>query len=163
MASLGPVITLMNSDNTSAVDTWNVGTVQAQTPSAPLIVNIWNNKGNNTEDHSDLKECTLSVLDANGNTAVGDVARDKWVQCKMNGESDSQYIAIGGSDPNTVTALVKANDASVEVGTIKGTRNDGVATNSTGNVATVYFRINAPINSIPGTKTFKIRLTGYYT
>ena len=129
MASLGPVITLMNSDNTSAVDTWNVGTVQAQTPSAPLIVNIWNNKGNNTEDHSDLKECTLSVLDANGNTAVGDVARDKWVQCKMNGESDSQYIA----------------------------------NNSTGNVATVYFRINAPINSIPGTKTFKIRLTGYYT
>ena len=82
---------------------------------------------------------------------------------EMNGESDSQYVAIGGSDPNTVTALVKANDASVEAGTIKGTRNDGVAANSTGNVATVYFRINAPINSIPGTKTFKIRLTGYYT
>ena len=40
MASLGPVITLMNSDNTSAVDTWNVGTVQAQTPSAPFNLSL---------------------------------------------------------------------------------------------------------------------------
>jgi len=31
------------------------------------------------------------------------------------------------------------------------------------NVATVSFRVNAPINSTPGNKTFKIRLTGYYT
>ena len=41
--------------------------------------------------------------------------------------------------------------------------NNGRVETSGTNVATVSFRVNAPINSTPGNKTFKIRLTGYYT
>nr|DAK28801.1 MAG TPA: hypothetical protein [Caudoviricetes sp.] len=160
-ANLGPVITLYNEANTSTVDTWSVGTVKAQEPSAALVVNIWNNRGNNTEDHSDLRECTLTVLDANGNTATEDVARDKWVECKMKAESD--WMKIGGSGSAFASKKVTANTATAGEGILKGTMNDGQLDTSGANVATVSFRINAPINSTPGNKSFKIRLTGYYT
>lgn len=161
--ALGPVITLYNSDNTSTVDNWPVGTVKAQEPSAPLVVNIWNNKGNSAEDHSDLRDSTLTVLDASGNTALDDVARDKWIECKMGQETDDAYTRLGGMGSTLSNRKVQVNDPSIDLGTIKGTKNDGKAENSAKNVATVYFRVNAPINSTPGNKTFKIRLTGYYT
>ena len=144
-ANLGPVITLYNEANTSPVDTWSVGTVKAQEPSTPLVVNIWNNRGNDTEDHSDLRECTLTVLDANGNTANED------------------WLKIGGSGSSFVSKKVTANTASAGEGILKGTMNNGRVETSGTNVATVSFRVNAPINSTPGNKTFKIRLTGYYT
>ena len=160
-ANLGPVITLYNEANTSPVDTWSVGTVKAQEPSTPLVVNIWNNRGNDTEDHSDLRECTLTVLDANGNTANEDVARDKWIETKI--ASDSDWLKIGGSGSSFVSKKVTANTASAGEGVLKGTMNNGRVETSGTNVATVSFRVNAPINSTPGNKTFKIRLTGYYT
>lgn len=161
--ALGPVISLWNYDNSSVVDNWAVGTVKAQEPSTPLVVNIWNNKGNSSEDHSDLRECTLSVLDANGNTANDDVAKNKWIECRMGSEDDTAYTRLGGTGSTLSTKKLQANDATVDVGVLKGTKNSGMAEESASNVSTVYFRVNAPINSVPGNKTFKIRLTGYYT
>ena len=44
-----------------------------------------------------------------------------------------------------------------------GTKNDGQAANSAQNFCTVKFRVVVPINSNVGAKSFKVRLTGYYT
>lgn len=154
----GPSIALYDSNNSNIVSTWNVGTVQAQVPSAELTVNIWNNKGGGTAV-SDLRDCSITVLDSNGSTYTEDVARDKWVQINSQAVdgNTTTWTAIGG----TTTKAVKANSG-VDDNTIKGTANAGTSIN-TENCATVKFRVNAPINSEPGTKNFKIRLTGYYT
>lgn len=154
----GPSIVLYDSANSNIVSTWNVGTVQAQVPSAELTVNIWNNKGGGSAV-SDLRDCSITVLDSNGSTANEDVARDKWVEINSQAVdgNTTTWTAIGG----TTTKAVKANTG-VDENTIKGTANAGTTTNSE-NCATVKFRVNAPINSEPGTKNFKIRLTGYYT
>lgn len=155
----GPSITLYNSTHTELVSSWNIGTVQAQVPSAELVVNIWNNKGGGT-DVSDLRECSLAVTDSNGNTATEDVARDKWIQtnvASVDGDSTT-WTAIGGA----VTKPIRANTG-VTDNTIKGTKNDGQPANSGQNFCTVKLRVVAPINSKDGAKSFKIRLTGYYT
>lgn len=155
----GPSIALYNSADSAIVSTWSVGTVQAQVASTVLTVNIWNNKGGSTAV-SDLKDCSVTVLDSNGSTSDEDVAKNKWVQINVpsiDGNSTT-YTAIGGA----TTKAIRANSG-VSDNTIKGDTNNGVSANSGANVATVNFRIMAPINSDPGNKTFKIRLTGYYT
>lgn len=155
----GPSITLYNSTNTELVSSWNLGTVQAQVPSAELVVNIWNNKGGGT-DVSDLKECSLAITDSNGSTAVEDVARDKWVQVNVqsvDGDTTT-WTPVGGA----TTKAIRANSG-VTDNTIKGTKNDGQAANSAQNFCTVKFRVVVPINSNVGAKSFKVRLTGYYT
>jgi hypothetical protein len=50
----------------------------------------------------------------------------------------------------------------IDVIAIKGTANTGTSSD-TSNFCTLNLRINAPINSVPGNKSFKVRLTGYYT
>lgn len=154
----GPSIALYDSANTNIVSTWNVGTVQAQVPSAELTVNIWNNKGGSTAV-SDLRDCSITVLDSNGSTYTEDVARDKWVEinCQAVDGNTTTWTAIGG----TTTKSVKANTG-VDENSISGTANAGTDTN-TANCSTIKLRVNAPINSEPGTKNFKVRLTGYYT
>ena len=155
----GPNIAIYDSNNTSTVSTWNVGTVQAQTPSAELVVNIWNNKGGQSAV-SDLKDCTVTVLDSNGSTYTEDVAREKWVQVNVQSidGNDTTWTAIGGE----TTHGIRANSGQTE-NTISGAVNNGQAASSGPNVCTAKFRINTPINATPGSKSFKIRLTGYYT
>lgn len=153
-----PRIAIYNQSHTALVSEWNVGTVKAQIPSTPLTINIWNNKGG-SDDVSDLKECYIGVYDSTGNTADTDVPKYKWVEINVpsiDGNSTT-WTAIGG----TVTKNVKANGG-VSDFSIKGVHNDGSQTN-TSNFCTCSFRINPPINSATGTKTFNIRLTGYFT
>ena len=158
MAS-GPMIALYNEDHTELVSTWNAGTVKADEPSEVLTVNIWNNKGG-TSDVSDLKDCVISVYDDNGSTQVEDVAKDMWVQINVESIDGSQeeWTKIGGES----SKYIRANDDSITDFTIKGVKNNGTVS-ATSNYCTARFQIVAPINSNPGTKVFKIRLTGYYT
>ena len=157
---MGPLIGIYDSTNTSILGTWDAGTIKAQVPTTPLTVNIWNNKAG-AADVSDLKSPEIAVFDYNGLTADTDVPKDKWVQvyvASVDGSTPS-YTAIGGS----VTKTFRANS---NVGTeyvIKGTANDGDPLAYPQNVATVNIRLEAPLNSIPGDKTFKIRIIGYYT
>lgn len=155
---MGPNIALYNADHSNLVSTWNVGTVKAQEPSSVLTINVWNNKGQAT-DVSDLKDCSITVYDADGINYVQDVAKDKWVEINVPSVdgNDSTWSRIGGVDAKPIRANSGASDFS-----IKGVANNGTVSN-TDNFATVNLRINAPINSTPGNKTFKVRLTGYYT
>lgn len=154
----GPNITLYNQANSELVSTWTVGTVQAQTPSSELVVNIWNNKAGGT-DVSDLKDCTITVLDSNGSTFTEEVAKNKWVQVNVKSVdgNDTTWTAIGGETTHAIKANTGVSDNS-----ISGAKNDGNTAESK-NCCTIKLRVNAPINATPGSKQFKVRLTGYYT
>jgi hypothetical protein len=157
---MGPQIAIYDATDTTLVSTWDIGTLKAQVPSDILVVNVWNNRGGLTTV-SDLKEAFLMVLDNSGDTAVDDVARDKWIQVNIPSVdgSDDTWTPIGG----TIGKDVRANAGVGEENIIKGTMNDGVAANSPENVATIRLRAVAPPNSDPGDKLFKVRLNGYYT
>ena len=133
----GPNIAIYNADNSNLVSIWNVGTVKAQTPSAVFTVNIWNNKGN---------------------TANTEVPKNKWVEINVPSVdgNNSTWTAIGGSTIKNIKAAGQTDFS------ISGAINNGNITD-TSNFCTCSFRINAPINSTPGTKDFNIRLTGYFT
>ena len=155
---MGPIISLYDATHSSIVSVWNVGTVKAQVPSAVKTVNIWNNKGG-SEQVSDLKDCSISVFDASGTTYDDDVAADKWVEINapsVDGDT-ATWTKIGGLSAKEIRAMSGVTDNS-----ILGTANTGVASD-TENYCTINLRVNAPINSVPGNKTFKVRLTGYYT
>ena len=153
-----PIITLYDTTHTSLVSIWNVGTVKAQVPSPAFTVNIWNNKAGSV-DVSDLKDCMVSVYDASGTTYVDDVAANQWVEANVPSVDGSTGIwtKIGG----LTTKDLRANSG-VTDNSIKGTANTGTSSD-TSNFCTLNLRINAPINSVPGNKSFKVRLTGYYT
>lgn len=154
----GPNIAIYNADNSNLVSIWNVGTVKAQTPSAVFTVNIWNNKGNTTDAVSDLKDCYIGVYDSTGNTANTEVPKNKWVEINVPSVdgNNSTWTAIGGSTIKNIKAAGQTDFS------ISGDINNGNTTD-TSNFCTCSFRINAPINSTPGTKDFNIRLTGYFT
>lgn len=154
---MGPIIRIYDENHTNIVSSWNAGTVKAQEPSEVLIVNIWNNKSGDAAV-SDLKDCTLGVYDADGG-ATGDVSTGKWVQVNIpsvDGDGNT-WTAIGAN----TTKKIRANGIMNEY-TIGGGSNNGTAT-ATSNFCTMKLRINAPINSVPGNKQFRVRLTGYYT
>lgn len=157
---MGPLIGLFDSNNSSLVGSKDFGTIRSQVPSEILTINVWNNHGG-TEDVSDLREPEIEVLDTNGLTATTDVPRDKWVQVNVpsiDGD-EATYTAIGGE----VKKKLRANNNVSTEYVIKGTSNNGDPILSASNVATVNIRLVAPMNSVPGPKSFKIRLVGYYT
>jgi hypothetical protein len=156
---MGPQIAIYDSTDSTLVSTWDIGTLKAQVPSDVLTINVWNNKGG-AVPVSDLKEAYLMVLDNTGDTAVEDVAKNKWIQVNIPSVdgNDETWTAIGG----TYGKDVKANSGVVD-NTIKGIINDGVAANSPENVCTINLRAVAPPNSDPGVKLFKVRLNGYFT
>lgn len=157
---MGPQISIYDASNTNLVNTWEVGTLKAQKPSEVLTVKIWNNKGGITAV-SDLKECYLMVLDALGDTANDDVAKEKWVQVNVpaiDGNSNV-WTPIGGTEGKDI----KANAVEIIENTISGKANDGIEANSPENVATVNLRVVAPPNSTPGDKNFKCRLVAWFS
>ena len=154
-----PAIELYNESHAELVATWPIGTVKAQVPSDILTVHIWNNR-NGFVDVSDLKDCVVGVYDANGSTANEDVAKDKWVQINVPSVdgTDTTWTRIGGEDTKQIRANADVTDFS-----ISGAQNDGAIGTNGKNFSTIRLRVNAPINSIPGNKSFKVRLIGYYT
>ena len=163
---MGPQMALYDSTHTNLVSSWNRGKIKAQEATEVLEVNLWNNKGGSS-DVSDLKEAYITVLDSEGDTANDDVARDGWIQVNepsVDGDQDT-FTPIGGA----LTKDIKANSALILDYTISGAANDGEPGNDsdgsgcTKNFATLRFRAVAPPNSNPGEKTFKIRLSGYFT
>lgn len=155
----GPLIGIYNKDNTAFQSTWDVGIIRSQIPSDELIINVWNNRGGAT-DVSDLKEPVLAVLDANGLTSDTPVPKEKWVQVNVESVDgdDTTFTPIGG----TTTKVLRANSG-VITDEIKGSTNNGDPIMYPQNVCTAKLRVVAPINSISGDFTFKIRLTAYFT
>jgi hypothetical protein len=159
MASSAPDITIVN-DSDVLISNWDVGTVQANTDSNILKALIWNNKGGSNA-LSDLRDVTITSLDTDGGTS-SDVVAGKWVQInvpKMDG-NQTTWAAIGGSTTRSLRSdALSASDGAV----IRGTANDGSTTNSTANYCTIRLKVHVPLNAMPGTKNWKMRINGYYT
>lgn len=156
---MGPLIGIYNESNTALQATWDVGIVRAQTPSDELTINIWNNR-TGAVDVSDLRDPMIAVLDANGLTSDTAVPKDKWVQVNVesvDGDTTT-WTPIGGTTTKTLRANYGVTDD-----IIKGTVNNGDPLLFPQNVCTTKLRIVAPLNSIPGDFSFKVRLTGYFT
>ena len=158
-----PIITLLGSDQATAVSEWHVGTVKAGNDSAVLEVNVWNNKGGSAAV-SDLIESTVAVKDGNGDD-TGAVPAGLWVQtlidttADVDANSTKQYSKIGGQ----TTRPLRGNGILASAGdVISGAINDGTAANSGNNYCNCKFKVNVPQNSVSGTQQFKIRFQGYY-
>lgn len=159
-----PIITLLDSTNTTPVSTWSVGTVKAGNPSDVLEVNVWNNKGG-ASAVSDMRDAVITCKDGSGEN-TGDVPVGKWMNVLVDstadidgGTSEKLYSAIGGDQSRPLrgkTVLSSVGDV------IKGTVNDGTTANSGDNYCNCKFKVVVPINANPGTHQFKLRFQGYY-
>ena len=168
MADTTPKISIYDADNNNTVSIWAIGTMQAQVPSTIKQILIWNNRGGSTAV-SDLRNCKLSVYDENGTTATDDVASEKWVEVNQSVFDGSETVAgnwtrVGGTDGKEICAdgCAVGTDDHDTYHAIKGTINGGT-TSYTTNFAKINLRVNPPLNSTPGEKKFKVRLTGTYT
>lgn len=153
-----PSITIVN-DSDQTVANWDAGTVQANNDSAVLTILIWNNRGGGSA-LSDLKECTITSLDIDGG-ASSDTVAGKWVQVNVPSIDGNQttWTQIGGATTKNLRADgVQAADGFI----IKGTTNDGSKANAKPNYCTARLKIHVPLNANPGTKSFKMRINGYY-
>lgn len=153
-----PIITIVN-DADQTIANWDCGTVQANNDSAILTVRIWNNKAQ-TSAVSDLKDASITTLDIDGGVS-SDVVSGKWVQINapyVDG-NETTWTQIGGS----TLKYVRADGCNAADGyVIRGTANDGSATNAKVNYATCRLKVHVPLNATPGVKTWKTRLNGYY-
>ena len=155
-----PSITIMDESDRS-VTNWDAGVVQASNESAVFSIYVWNNRNGSTAI-SDLKDVTITALDIDG-SSNGELVAGKWVRVnvpKVDGNV-STWTPVGGSDGKHLQAeaVTAASDF-----TIKGTINDGNknTTSSKQNYCKVNLKVVVPVNATPGTKTYKIRVNGYY-
>ena len=146
-----PSITIMDESDKS-VTNWDAGVVQASNESAVFSIYVWNNRNGSTAI-SDLKDVTITALDIDGSSNGVNVP-------KVDGNV-STWTPVGGSDGKHLQAeaVTAASDF-----TIKGTVNDGNknTTSSKQNYCKVNLKVVVPVNATPGTKTYKIRVNGYY-
>ena len=158
-----PIIGLYAADQTAVVSEWHVGTVRAGYSSDILEVNAWNNKGG-ASAVSDIIDATVTVKDGTG-ADTGVVPANLWVQAlidstaALDAQSNKIYSPIGGQTTRPLrgkTVLAATGDV------IKGTANDGTAANSGDNFCNCKFKVDLPINSVPGAQSFKLRFQGYY-
>lgn len=135
-----PVITIYDKGTTTVRSEWKPGTIKAGktsddvadstnaygTNTKSIDVDVWNNRAG-AEDIHDMIECTVGAYDSKG-TAEDDIAKNKWIEVNVNGETDGEgnlvYTAIGG----TVEADI-ANTTVAAPSTLKEAVNgEGVST-----------------------------------
>lgn len=151
-----PIVSWYNTDNTSQVTQWDIGTVDAGSVSTAFGVLIWNNRGNSTAV-SDMTNTTITTKDsAGGNT--GELVTNTWIEAKVNSLAEANFSPMGG----TVTRDLKADDSNVTSGIIKGTANDGTKTNAKGNFCDVSLRANVPPTATAGLVNFLTRVSYQY-
>lgn len=152
-----PKVEWFNVDNTTAVTTWNLNTVDAGTISVATSFLIWNNRGLQTAV-SDMESCTITTKDsAGGNT--GELVSNKWIEVKVDTLSEATFSPIGG----TVTKAIRAGGTVVTAGIIKGTVNDGTMVGAADNFAKVTLQANVPATATAGNVDFLTRVAYLYT
>lgn len=151
-----PIVSWYNTDNTSQVTQWDIGTVDAGSVSTAFGVLIWNNRGN-ASAVSDMTNTTITTKDsAGGNT--GELVEDTWIEAKVNSLAEANFSPMGG----TVTRDLKADDPNVASGTIQGAANDGTKENARANFADVSLRANVPPTATAGLVNFLTRVSYQY-
>ena len=140
--------------NEREITSWPVGEVNAGTESAPLQILVWNNRGG-SEDVSDMKDCSVTVLDQ-GFTDVSPLVTGKWMQVKVNSMGETDFTAIGSPTAKDIKAKGRPDFE------ISGAANSGDLAD-TGNFADITAKIAVPLNAPNGTQAFRLRVQYFYT
>lgn len=148
-----PVISWYESNNTDIISKWDIGVIDAGTTSPEKTILIWNNRGG-TEPVSDMQDTKITVTDGAGDTM--DVITGKWVSCRVDSITGDNFTAIGGGESKVITALDQVS------GIIKGTANSALA-EDTDNHVKVTLKATPPLNAPAGKRSFKTRVSYYYT
>ena len=151
-----PVISWYEESNDTVISKWDIGIVDAgisdeHAPTKTIL--IWNNRGG-TEDVSDMQDTKITISDGASDTM--DVVTGKWINCRVDSIVGDDFTPIGGVESKVINALDN------ESGIIKGTANSA-AIGDTDNFAKVTLRAKPPLNAPAGKRSFKTRVSYYYT
>lgn len=151
-----PTVSWYNVDNTAQETSWQIGTVDAGSPSQYKTFLIWNNRGGSSA-LSDMTGCTITTKDISGGD-TGELVTGKWVRVRVDSMSETSFTEIGG----TTTKAIKAG-GSAPAGTIKGTNNDGTKANSAANFAQVTVYAQPSVTATAGNVDFLLRISYTFT
>lgn len=158
---MGPQVSIYDSNNRDLFTTWNLNTIQSQQTSSVLTVYVWNNK-NGSAQVSHLKNAYVTVVDDNGETSDGEVAKNKWVQVNIpsiDGD-ETTFVPIGGGVTRGIRGGGGLTENTLEAGTVT---EDGTYDLNKKCVCKLNFIVVPPPNSTPGEKRFKIRIGGWFS
>ncbi|MWV43085.1 hypothetical protein GRF59_05530 [Paenibacillus sp. HJL G12] len=150
-----PLVQWFDVTNTAQKTEWQIGVVDAGSPSPASTFLIWNNRGVNS-DVSDMTNCTITTKDVLGSN-TGEVVINKWIEARVDSMNETQFTAIGG----TTTKVVQAGGAA-GAGKIKGTANDG-SLGAVANYAKVTLQAMVPATATAGSFTFLTRIAYQFT
>lgn len=151
-----PVISWYEEDNSTILSKWDIGIVDAgiKDDAAPTkTMLIWNNRGG-TEDVSDMQDTKVTTTDGAADTM--DVIAGKWISCRVDSLDELDFTPIGGNENKVIGA--KGQNS----GIIRGTANSANMTDEA-NFAKVTLRAKPPLNASAGKRSFKTRVSYYYT
>jgi hypothetical protein len=154
-----PIVSWYNTDNTTQILQWDIGTVDAGSVSEPPFgVLIWNNRLSE-ETVSDMTSTTITTKDGSGGNS-GELVENFWIEAKVNSGPipEGDFYGMGG----TTTRVLRADDTNIDAGIIKGTANDGTKENSRGNFCDVLLRANVPPTATAGLVNFLTRVSYQY-
>jgi hypothetical protein len=160
-----PNLVIMNSDNTQALTEWHLGTLKLLVESSVLEINVWNNKGGNT-DVPDLVNTKITTTDINGGTDE-EAVENKWTYVLINSTAKTDangqklYEQIGGNAMSNVAADgVTGTDLSNFI--IKGTANDGTVANSKKNYSNIKLKVIPPASANGNSHQWKLKIYGEF-
>ncbi|MCY8119629.1 hypothetical protein MOC55_13875 [Bacillus spizizenii] len=159
-----PQVNWRKQDNSGAVSSWNIGTIDAGTPSSDFGVLIWNNFGGTT-DLSTMTNCTITTKDsAGGNT--GELVTNQWVQVTVVSAGETGRTNIGGLTTHPIQASGNTTNEdgtfSPNANEILGVKNNGNKESAKGNFAEVILRADVPGNATAGNVAFLTRVAYQY-
>lgn len=160
---MGPQISIYDSNNAQLFTTWDLNNIQSQQATDILTVYVWNNRvGEDPTKVSDLKNAYVTVVDENGETANGEVAKNKWVQVNIPNidKDETTFFPIGGSTTRGIRGGGNLTE-NVLKPAIQTDSDKELADREC--VCKLNFVIIPPPNSTPGEKRFKIRIGGWFS
>lgn len=159
-----PQVNWRKQDNTAAVASWNIGTIDAGTPSSDFTVLIWNNFAGSS-DLSTMTNCTVTTKDSQGGN-TGELVLNKWVEVMVVSAGEVSRTPVGGTTTHPIQAGGNTANAdgtfSPNANEILGVKNDGNKANAKGNFAEVTLRANVPGNATAGNVAFLTRVAYQY-
>lgn len=169
MALAVPILKIYNYNHSDTQDSWNAGELDVSNQdtyeSTEFVINVWNNKGGNT-NVPDLIGCNITTKNINGDNTDEQVVTEKWVQACVDSvaSTDSSgrkiFSKIGGE---TVCGVAYQNATGTDKTNhvLKGTANNGTSS-ATNNYSKITLKVKPSINAIQGIHYFKTRISGYY-
>lgn len=159
-----PQVNWRTQDNSAAVPSWNIGTIDAGTPSDDFGVLIWNNFGGTT-DLSTMTNCTITTKDSSGGN-TGELVTGQWIQATVVSAGEVSRTNIGGTTTHPIQAggntVNEDGTYSPNANEILGVKNDGSKGNAEGNFAEVILRADVPGNATAGNVAFLTRVAYQY-